>query len=170
MSLAPILAVDLGVRPAAVIIAGTWECPVRLDVRRFTRWGKELFQQIVEWRERWPNLECWCESTFSGARWNRDTGRRQEEMVSDLAGLVGMVYRVEALGVGDPVVGWQKLGSPALGKGPVGEHVRDACGVALAALSRSRSGTPLYQFTTSWLAAHREDRSPQRTRRSGRGR
>jgi hypothetical protein len=169
-SLAPVIAVDLGYAPAAVVVGGTWDCAFLLAARRFPRWGPDLFAVLQEWRERWPDSEMWCESTFSGPRWNRDTGRLQESQVVELASTFGIVYRTNALTGHDAFIGWDKLGRPALGEGPAGEHLRDACGVSCHALIDSRSGRPLWDFTTGEVRARMREEKANRRRGRARAR
>ena len=138
----PLIAVDLGSRPAAGLITGTEQCPVLLDVRRFSRWESRLFVAVLEaWRLEWPRAEVWCEQTFSHRgrkrRYLRDVGRVQEGQAGFLSGMLGRdVLRVPPCSDAEARVAWAVFGRPEQGEGTAGEHVRDMLAVALKALIR----------------------------------
>ena len=78
----PLIAVDLGARPAMVLATGTDQCPVLLAARRFSRWDpEEVVGQIKEWVALHPGAVLYCEETFTERRQGRhrvkfDVGRK----------------------------------------------------------------------------------------------
>ena len=142
--LEPVIAVDLGERPAAVAVAGTEGAPVLLAIRRFGSWDTAAVTgQLEEWLGRWPGARIWCEETFTERRRAKrhlaDVGRRQEAQAGFLEGWSygkTEVCRVPPCYGNEPFAAWARLGRPAAGDGTAGEHVRDACAIALKALIR----------------------------------
>jgi hypothetical protein len=142
VALEVVIAVDLGARPAAVVVAGTERAPVLLAVRRFGAWDTaRVTGQIEEWLARWPGARIWCEETFTERRRVKrhlaDVGRAQESQAGYLEGWAARkteVRRVPPCQGLDGYAAWDWLGQPAAGRGAVGEHVRDACAIAIKAL------------------------------------
>jgi hypothetical protein len=138
--LAPIIACDLGAECAAVLVTGTFNCPVLLDARRWSHWDPEkIVAQLRTWRrsKRGRDAKMWCEDTFSGPKWLRDVGRKQEAQAGLLQGIMGDVFeRVPPVSAVEADLAWNAFGRPALGQGDAGEHVRDALGTAWKALNR----------------------------------
>lgn len=136
----PLIAIDLGVRPAAILAFGTFECPVLLDVKRWPQWDSEkIVAQVKRWRrsKRGKGARIYCEETFSGPKWLRDVGRAQEAQAGFLQGMLGDVFeRVPPVSGIEANVAWEAFGRPAEGEGTAGEHVRDSCGIAWKALNR----------------------------------
>jgi len=153
--LSPIIAFDLGAACAAVLVTGTFDCPVLLDARRWSRWDAEkIIAQLRKWRrsKRGRGAVIWCEETFSGPKWLRDIGRSQEAEAGLLQGMIGDVFeRVPPVSGVEADLAWNGFGRPALGQGDAGEHVRDALGIAWKALNR-RNGT-----AQEWIARRRTD-------------
>jgi len=147
LSLHSVIGFDLGTHPAAVVAAGTDECPVLLGSAVWDVWDSDVIvAQIEQWVERYEGARLWCEETFShGTKrkgWLRDVGRVQEGQAGYLEGaLAGTceVLRVPPVDGNDAQVAWIQFGRPAIGKGQKGEHVRDALGVALKGLIRQRT-------------------------------
>jgi len=141
----PLIGLDLGARPALVLATGTDECPVLLATRRFSRWnGEKIVGQIKEWVALHPGIVLFCEETFTERRQGRhrvklDVGRKQEHQASYLEGILSgvcEVRRVPPVNGFEAQVAWIAFGRPEEGKGSVGEHSRDALGVALKGLIR----------------------------------
>lgn len=148
----PIIAGDLGARPAFVVTTGTENAPVLLAVRRFSRWdAKAILATIDEWLEQWPRATICVEATFTEKRWRKqylaDVGRKQEAQAGFLVGhYFGQVEvcRVPPCYGLEPWVAWVQFGRPEEGEGDAGEHVRDALAVALKKLIRqgTQAGRP----------------------------
>ena len=140
----PLIACDLGSRPALVLVTGTENCPKLLGARRFSRWdGEKIVGQIKEWVGLHPGIVLWCEETFShGTKrrgYLRDVGRLQEHQAGYLEGILSgvcEVRRVPPVNDAEAQVAWIQFGRPEEGKGSAGEHVRDALGVGLKGLIR----------------------------------
>ena len=136
----PLIAIDLGSRVAAVLVTGTFDCPVLLDGKRWSRWdAEEVVAQLKKWRrsKRARGARIWCEGTFSGPKWLRDVGRLQEAQAGFLQGMIGDVFeRVPPVSATEAMIAWAAFGRPAEGAGDAGEHVRDALGTAWKALNR----------------------------------
>jgi hypothetical protein len=138
MALAPIIAVDLGVRPAAVVITGTPEAPVILQHARWPKWDGRILAWVEEQLEAYPGAMLFCEQTFSrGTKtkpYLRDTGRKQEQQAGFLAGYFRCeVHRVPPCSGNEAMAAWGILGRPDW----AGEHDKDALCISLKALSRS---------------------------------
>ena len=141
----PLIGLDLGAKPTAVLAFGTFECPVLLDVKWWPRWDAEgIAAQLKRWRrsKRGKGARIYCEDTFSGPAWLRDVGRQQEAQAACLQGLMGDVFeRVSPVNAIEASVGWQAFGRPEEGRGAAGEHARDAMGIALKGLIRQSEQT-----------------------------
>ena len=143
MILAPIIALDVGSACAAGLVAGTFDCPVLLEAKRWSRFDAEkVVAQLKRWRRgRGRGAAIWCEGTFSERRTKKrflgDVGRKQEAQIGILQALMGEVFeRVPPVNGTEAMVAWQAFGRPAIGEGDAGEHGRDMLGVALKALNR----------------------------------
>ena len=138
----PLIAIDLGVRPASGLITGTEARPVLIEARRFPRFEAGPFVGVLEgWLEEWPRAEVWCEETYSQRGeerpWLRDVGRLQEGQAGFIGGMLGReLSRVSPCSDVEARVAWGIFGRPEEGAGAVGEHVRDMLAVALKALIR----------------------------------
>lgn len=138
----PLIAIDLGARPACGLITGTEGRPVLIEARRFPRFEGGPFVGILEaWLERWPRAEVWCEATFSqrGAKraYLADVGRLQEGQAGLIEGMLGReLLRVPPCSGTEAQLAWGIFGRPEEGRGPAGEHVRDMLAVGLKALIR----------------------------------
>lgn len=142
----PVIGFDLGYRPAAVVATGTDNCPVLLATKRWSRWDSEkIVSQIRAWVRKYKGARLWCEETFTERRqaWRYrvkiDVGRVQEGQAGYLEGSLSdvcEVLRVPPVIGTDAWIAWVQFGRPDEGKGSVGEHIRDALGVALKGLIR----------------------------------
>lgn len=138
----PLIAIDLGVRPASGLITGTEWRPVLMEARRFPRFEAGPFVGVLEaWLEEWPRAEVWCEETYTyrgeEEPWLRDVGRLQEGQAGLIEGMLRReVHRVPPCRGPEAQIAWGIFGRPEAGKGAVGEHVRDMLAVALKALIR----------------------------------
>lgn len=138
----PLIAIDLGARPAIGLITGTEQAPVLLRVRRFPRWDSRVIMGVIqEWMQEWPRAQVWCESTFShGTKrkpWLRDVGRKQEAQAGYISGALGRdVERVPPCSAVEANIAWALFGWPEEGAWAKGEHVRDMLCVGLRALIR----------------------------------
>lgn len=138
----PLIAIDLGARPACGLITGTEARPVLMEARRFSRFEGGPFVGVLEaWLEEWPRAEVWCEETYSyrGRKraYLRDVGRVQEGQAGFIEGSLGReLRRVPPCWGTEPQVAWGIFGRPEEGRGAAGEHVRDMLAVGLKALIR----------------------------------
>ena len=138
----PLIAIDLGSRPAAGLITGTEQCPVLLDLRRFASFRvDEVIGTLEGWLKEWPRAEVWCEQTFSQRsekkRYLRDVGRVQEGQAGFIAGMLRReLRRVPPCSGTEADVAWAIFGRPEEGAGAKGEHVRDMLAVGLKGLIR----------------------------------
>jgi len=138
----PLLAVDLGSRPAFAVVIGTERVPVLLEMRRFSAWRtEEITEAIAEVMERRGIRLVYVEQTFSAGTkrkpWLRDVGRKQEGQSGYLEGWLwgrGELRRVAPCGEHDAFIAWNVFGMPAEATGAAGEHLRDALAVGLKAL------------------------------------
>ena len=141
----PLIAVDLGSHPAAVLVMGTANVPVLMAARRFSGQGVavKVLAQIEEWLARCPGAVVYCEQTFTQRRQRkaflRDVGRVQEAQAGFLEGALWgntEVRRVPPCDGREADTAWLVFGRPEEGKGTKGEHLRDALAIALKALIR----------------------------------
>lgn len=145
----PIIAIDLGSRPAIVIVTGTAESPIFRAARRWWKWDSaEVLWHIRVWLHTYPDAVVWCEETFShGTKrksYLRDVGRKQEHQAGYLEGALAgecEVLRVPPVSGAEAQAAWQVFGRPSEGEGAKGEHVRDSLGIALKALIRQAEGS-----------------------------
>lgn len=167
MILAPIIAVDIGVKPAFVVVTGTKVLPILLGAFRFQHFDMRFIESIRAQQAKFPGAQVWIEEHFSGPKYLRDTGRKQADMATDLAGYVGLCYHVPPVNHLEAMMGWDMLGRPPEGEGEVGREVRDACGIAMKALSRSRKGD-LFQYTTMGIRNLKQEERAAKRRRPAR--
>ncbi len=147
----PVIALDIGTAPAALVAGGTWEHPFlcreengSAAVRRWSRWSHDVAETILAWKARWPEATIWRELTFQ-AKFN--VGQSQAEKAADLAE-AGLLFCVDPVSELEAKAAWQMLGCPALGQGDAGRHVRDGCGVAMKAIIITRkAGVDLFDYT-----------------------
>ena len=133
----PLIAIDLGSRPAAGLITGTEQCPVLLDLRRFASFRVD---EVIGTLEGWLK-EVWCEQTVSQRgrtrAYLRDVGRVQEGQAGFIAGMLRReLRRVPPCSGTEADVAWAIFGRPEEGAGAKGEHVRDMLAVGLKGLIR----------------------------------
>ena len=138
-----LLALDLGAAPAICVVDGTWREPVLLHSERFGRFDMiALTQRMADLMTQFGVRDVYCERTFTEVRRKKlylaNVGRKQAEQYGALvywAHTVGAeMHQVEPVKSGEAYAAWYAFGSPPEGKCAAGEHLRDACGVALRAL------------------------------------